>query len=64
MHTSGPGQLIEIIAICGDVEDCEEQILGNILRSGNLEIPVRHPVEMLEGLAISREGGLGSLYNL
>lgn len=46
MQTSGPGQLIEIIAICGDVEDCEEQILGNILRSGNLEIPVRHPVEM------------------
>lgn len=64
MYALGPGQLIETSAIYDDVEVCKEQVVDNVLRNVNLETPVRHPVEMSEGLAISREGGLGSLHNL
>lgn len=56
MCALGLGQLIKRNAIHDDERDWKEQVLDNIWRNVNLEISIRHPVEMSQGLKISSEG--------
>ena len=50
------------------MEDCEDEVLNNILRNVNLEISIRQPLETSERTEYARlefrGRGLGSIYNL